>query len=626
MSRKRLFAWLALVILLLAAAARFHQLGEQSLWYDEGVAYAHARRSFPELIPLLQRNVHAPAYFALLGAWEDLAGASEFSLRALSAFFSILSVAWTYALGRRLFHPIAGLAAAALTAFNTFSIYYAQEARMYAMLAAVAGGSMWVYVGFLRHVSRGLRRRALIGGVIALGLLNGIGMYTHLAYALVMLTQGLMALLWRPATWRVLLAYAAAACFSLVLFSPWLPPVLSQVFAQPNLSDVVSLDQMLWVLQGWFAFGSAFEFSMGSMGFAVYFLLLFGLIGQRGERGRWRMLLPVAWALVSVLVYLYLELTTRYIRFLLPAQLAFALWMGRGLWVLWTYQVGGGHPWLRQLPKWAALAAGAGCLLTLANGLDILYRHPDFQRDDVRGLARRIEASLRPGDAVLVSAAGVAEVLGYYYDAAAPLYGLPTSADDDQTREQVLAILAEHGRIYAVFYGAEEQDPNGIVESTLNRYAYEIHEAWVGDMRFVRYATARLDAPQRLDLRFGDWIVLRSYALGSAPARPGDVLPVQFIWSADERPAVRYKVFLQLLNADGRLAAQRDSEPGGGLSLTTAWPSNRPVLDNHALMLPADLPAGEYTLIAGLYDINDPAARLPVNDASYVELAPIRVE
>ena len=101
---------------------------------------------------------------------------------------------------------------------------------------------------------------------------------------------------------------------------------------------------------------------------------------------------------------------------------------------------------------------------------------------------------------------------------------------------------------------------------------------------------------------------------------------MQFIWSADERPAVRYKVFLQLLNADGRLAAQRDSEPGGGLSLTTAWPSNRPVLDNHALMLPADLPAGEYTLIAGLYDINDPAARLPVNDASYVELAPIRVE
>ena len=636
MNRKLRFVWLALAILLLAAALRFHQLGEQSLWYDEGVAYAHSRRALPELVPLLQRNVHVPAYFALLGLWEDIAGASEFSLRAPSAFFSILSVAWTYALGRRLFHPIAGLAAAALVAFNTFSIYYAQEARMYAMLAAVAGGSMWVYVGFLRGISRGLRGRAVLGCVIALGLFNGIGMYTHVAYALVMLAQAAMALLWPAAPGRqttlaasrALLAYILASLLTLALFLPWLSLAVSQVSAQPNLADAVPLDRVLPVLQGWLAFGSAFEFSMGNMSFVVYFFLLFGLVGaNRQQRGWWQMLLPVTWLLVSVLTYLHLELTTRYIRFLLPAQLAFSLWMGRGLWVLWTYKVRVRHPWLRLMPKWAALVAGAAFLLTLADGWDILYRHPDFQRDDIRGLARQIEDSLHAGDAVLVSAAGMAEVLHYYYHADAPLYGLPTSADDDQTRRQVLDIVNGHNRIYALFYGTDEQDPNGVVESTLNRHAYEIHETWVGDMRFVRYATAaRLDEPQNLDQRFGDRIWLRSYALGSPTARPADALPVQFIWSADERPPVRYKVFLQLLNADGRLAAQRDSEPAGGLSPTTTWEAHRPVLDNHALLLPADLPAGEYTLIAGLYDINDPAARLPVNDASYVELAPIRVE
>ena len=147
-----IFTTLALVIILIAVAVRFHNLGVQSLWYDEGVAYTHSLRTLPELIPLLQRNVHVPAYFALLGLWEDITGSSEFSLRALSVFFSILSVAWTYALGKRLFHPIAGLVAAALVALNTFSIYYAQETRMYAMLTAVAVASMWVYVGFLRSV------------------------------------------------------------------------------------------------------------------------------------------------------------------------------------------------------------------------------------------------------------------------------------------------------------------------------------------------------------------------------------------------------------------------------------------------------------------------------------------
>ena len=327
------------------------------------------------------------------------------------------------------------------------------------------------------------------------------------------------------------------------------------------------------------------------------------------------------------MVYLHLELTTRYIRFLLPAQLALALWMGRGLWVLWTQKIQSGPSILRFIPKAAAAAISAVFLLTMANGLGILYRHPDFQRDDIRGLARQIEESLRPGDAVLVSAAGLTEALGYYYKADAPLYGLPTSADDVQTRRQSLDIIDAHDRIYAVFYGAEEQDPNGVVESTLNRHAYEIREIWVGDMRFADYATAAaLDAPQRLDLRFGEEIWLRSYALGARSARAGETLPVQFIWSADARPAGRYKVFLQLWDADGRLAAQRDSEPAGGLSLTTTWEADRPIRDNHALLIPADLPAGEYTLIAGLYDINDPAARLMADGASYAELARVRVE
>ena len=619
MNRRLLFMWLALAILLLAAAARFYRLGAQSLWVDEGIAYAHSLRSLPELIPLLQRNVHAPAYFALLGLWEDAAGASEFSLRFLSAFFSVISVAWTYALGKRLFHPIAGLAAAAFVALNSFSVYYAQEARMYAMLAAVAGGSMWLYVGLMRG-------RRLTGAAIALGLLNGLGLYTHLAYSLVMLAQVALALPWlmnRQRAWRTLLAYVCSSLIAVILFLPWLPTAISQVFAQPNLAAAASPGAVLRVLMGWLSFGNAYEFSAGGINAVGYFVLFLGLIGPK----RRSMLLPVTWALVSVLVYLYLELTTRYIRFLLPTQIAVALWMGRGLWVLWTQRIQSGPSIRRFIPKTAAAVISAAFLLTMANGLDVLYRHPDFQRDDIRGLARQIEESLRPGDAVLVSAAGVVEALGYYYDADAPLYGLPTSADDGQTRRQVMDMIDAHNRIYAVFYGAEEQDPRGIVESTLNRHAYEIDEVWVGDLRFVRYAAAvRLDAPRRLDLRFGDEIWLRSYALGSPTARAGEALPVQFIWSADARPAGRYKVFLQLLDADGRLAAQRDSEPMGGLSLTTTWEADALMMDNHALLIPSDLPAGEYTLIVGLYDINDPAARLMVNGASYAELARIRVE
>lgn len=638
-NRTLLYTLLASLIVLIASGARFHLLDAQSLWYDEGVSYTHALRTLPELVPLLQRNVHVPAYFGLLGFWEDVAGSSEFSLRVLSAFFSIISVAWTYALGKRLYHPIAGLVAAGLVALNTFSIYYGQEARMYAMLTGIAGASMWVYVGFLRKPTwkQGL----------ALGLLNTVGVYTHVVYALVMLTQGVMAVVWLLGLLyqeitsddrtrlrgflSTLGAYSLANVLTIALFAPWLTVALSQVFSQPNISDPVPLELVLRVLQGWFAFGNTFEFSMGNMGFVMYFFLLFGLISSRPQERQlntiWRMFLPVMWVVISVALYLYLELTTRYVRFLLPTQLAFALWVGRGVWVLWTRKTRGAHPLVRNIPRVAAFVATFALFFTLANGLNPLYTHPDFQRDDIRGLSKAITDNIQEGDAVLVSAAGVGEVLRYYYDAENPVYGLPTSLDDEETAQTVRDIVAEHDKIYAVFYGTDEQDPNGTVESTLNNSAYEIGEQWFDDMRFAQYvAPATFEDVNTVDARFGDVIVLESYALSNDIVSAGDALQLQLTWVADETPTTRYKVFLQLLNSDGVLVAQRDSEPAGGLSLTTNWQADTPIVDNHALVIPPDLPAGDYTLILGLYDINDPSARANVDGNTYYEVAGIAVE
>ena len=78
---------------------------------------------------------------------------------------------------------------------------------------------------------------------------------------------------------------------------------------------------------------------------------------------------------------------------------------------------------------------------------------------------KQIEDNLRAGDAVIVSALGVEEVLRYYYDASAPVYGMPSTADENITRRQTLQIVAEHKRIHAVFYGAVQQDPKRIIEN-----------------------------------------------------------------------------------------------------------------------------------------------------------------
>ena len=627
---------LILALLLLASALRFHRLDAQSLWYDEGVAYAHSLRTLPELIPHLQRNVHVPAYFTLLGWWQDLTGSSEFALRALSALFSVASIAWTYALGRRLFHPLAGVVAAALTALNSFSIYYAQEARMYAMLAAVAGASMWLFAGWLRGRPP-LRGRWL--SVVALGFANALGLYTHVAYALVIAAQGALTAFWfggqllhaslgeraahrsLPFVTDVVRALLLAA----LLFLPWLPTALPQLSAQPNLSQAIAASEFLPQLLGVLALGLTYESSAGIAIAAIALLLGLGLLPLAGRRDA-RLLLPLVWLLVSVGIYLHLELTTRYLRFLLPAQLAFALWLGQGAYVVWTREIRGRQPTLRALPKLAAAAALGALLLAQVAGLDALYHGADFQRDDVRGLVARIESELRDGDAIVVSAPGFSEILGYYYTGEAPVYALPTSADAGETASDVLSLTLMHRRILAIFYGSEEQDPERAVERNLNFHLYQASEEWVGDIRFARYVGIdRMEDMQSLNALFGESIRLSDYSTSGRSVKPGDYLLVGLFWLADETPDRRYKVFLQLLDREGKLVAQRDSEPAKWTEPTTSWEAGFTYPDRQALLIPEHLPAGDYTLIVGLYDISDPAARLPIGDSTYLELGTIEV-
>jgi mannosyltransferase len=516
-----------LAVLLVASAVRWHQLGAQSLWYDEGVAFGHSQRTLPEMIPMLQNNVHVPAYFGSLALWEDFVGATEFGLRAWSVLFSIIAVALAYALGNRLYGRFAGITAALFVALNTFAIYYAQEARMYAMLSAVAGASMWVFAGFEGAVRRhlaGQAHRKVIQYAVALSLLNALGMYTHFSYALVMVAQGILWVLWLIGRgygvvqgrehWQGLLrgfmAYFLLNVGTILLFLPWLDIALRQTSSQPNISATLMWEQMARILQGWLTVGITFEDNVGGMGIVMYFFALFGLLipahMKQREGAWWRMLLPVVWVLASVSIYWYLGLYDRYLRFLLPAQLGASLWLGRGAWVLWHFRTREQNSPVRYLPRFAAIFAVGAFAYTLANGLTPLYEDEQYLRDDYRALLADVERDMNEGDALIVSAPGLQEIVGYYYEGDEPLYPVPITDDPAQ---ETRAIINQHDDLFVVLYGTGEQDPQGLVSSTLNSEAYPISDTWYGDVRLLRYATpATISDEQTLDVTLGDAIVL----------------------------------------------------------------------------------------------------------------------
>ncbi|MBK9051019.1 MAG: hypothetical protein IPL78_08915 [Chloroflexi bacterium] len=155
------------------------------------------------------------------------------------------------------------------------------------------------------------------------------------------------------------------------------------------------------------------------------------------------------------------------------------------------------------------------------------------------------------------------------------------------------AIAAQHDRLYAIFWGEAEQDPNRFVERWLDANTFKAVDEWVGDVRFVVYAvpsTPATDMNTPLNLRFGDSITLLGYTLAETNLAPGDIVQITLFWQTDTPLETRYKVFLHLVDANGQLVNQRDSEPGGGLALTTTWTSGETVLDNHGVLIPANAP------------------------------------
>ena len=234
-------------------------------------------------------------------------------------------------------------------------------------------------------------------------------------------------------------------------------------------------------------------------------------------------------------------------------------------------------------------------------------------------MAARIAAEQHPNAGVILNAANQWEVFTYYHQEGAPVYPLPAGRPDaTRIAEQLAELATKHDRLYAIFWGEAERDPERLVERWLDAHAFKAGDEWIGDVRFVTYALpGRLATEMQtpVDARFGEQIVMQGFSLASDQAAPGDILQLALFWQSDSLLSKRYKVFLHLVDQQGNIVSQRDSEPGGGLALTTTWEPGTTIIDNHGIPVPPDVPPGRYTLLLGLYDPGDPAIRLPVVDA-----------
>jgi len=621
--------FLLLAILLLASLLRFYRLDAQSFWNDEGNSARIAERPLDLILEGAAGDIHPPGYYLLLHYWRALFGQSELALRSLSVVAGLALVLFTYLLGRDLFGEAAGLMAAFLGAISPFAIYYSQEARMYALLAALSAASTYLLLYALTsrqhpisNIQYPIPRTPPPGIIAAYILTSAAGIYTQYAFSFILIVHNSIFVLWWLSVarrsvdrWRWLMLWAGAQVTIIVLYLPWLPTALKSVTGWSPAGRAYELAPALVDVLRILNVGVTLPVEEAAAALAVTgLLLLLGLWPRRTDRAGWFGVASIAlYLLLSIALLFAFDLyKSEWLKFLVVVLPPFLLLLAHGVENLTRFVIRQSPISNLQSQSTTRFLLLASCFLLLAPSLRNLYFNPAYARDDYRQIAADISTALRPGDGVILNAPNQWEVFTYYYPDQ-DIYPAPYRPGQDGAEAFLAPLVEQYQRLFVLYWGDDESDPRRLIETWLATNAYKAGDRWYGRVRLATYGVAPLpeETAVLLNAGFGEIIRLRGYALEEKVFATGEVMPVTLFWEAQAPITERYKVTVQLLDGTGQLVAQVDTEPGDGLAPTTTWKPGQPLADLYGVSLPADLPPGRYTLIAGLYHVVS-GERLPV--------------
>jgi hypothetical protein len=178
----------------------------------------------------------------------------------------------------------------------------------------------------------------------------------------------------------------------------------------------------------------------------------------------------------------------------------------------------------------------------------------------------------------------------------------------EEVRVKWLNDLAARGPFWFI---ADEGDPASVDENR-NAHAFaseqlcKVDTQWGGSALVSRFVGRNgTPLPVTTSALFGDQIELTGAQLYPSTLHAGGTLCVELDWRALKKPDGDYTVFVHLVDPSGQVIAQTDMQPQGSFAPTSRWKADSTLSDKHGLILPANLPAGEYTMRVGLYRSDD---------------------
>lgn len=255
-------AGLLAVLVLVSLYLRTRQLNFY-YWIDEALSVGISSHPLGQLPHLLREDGSPPLYYVLLHFWMQAFGRGEVATHWLSEIFALITIPVSYWGGASLFGRRTGAYAAVLAAGVPFLTSYAQETRMYSLLALL---SLVVAIAFV-HAFVYRRRRYLPVFSVALAAAlytHNWGLFLGLATFIAYLVCVWLAPAPRRALWRDgLIGFGTVA----VLFLPWLPTLFYQA---QHTGAPWALAPVVWSLT------TAFYFIAGGRGATMTLALAAG--------------------------------------------------------------------------------------------------------------------------------------------------------------------------------------------------------------------------------------------------------------------------------------------------------------------------------------------------------------
>ncbi len=565
---------LLLLGLMVAFALRLYRLGDENIWWDEGLSILAARKSLPGATLWTAADVHPPLYFWLLWFWRQVAGESWFALRFITVLEGMLGVALLAPLGRRLSgRASVGTLALWLLALSRFHIWWCQQMRMYVLAGTTALFALTFLTGWLR---RPAERRDRLGLLLA----TAAALYTVYSNVQLLIIENLTVLRallvqrGRAQRLAMLRRWVLLQLGSLLLFLPWLALALprmrswSVVEKPATLAFVAELYAVL-VTTGISTFIGHYLLPAG-----IAFLLTgWGLVhlwrcSPTRRTGLVMLVLGIVipplviWTLTQPRGFFYTPRVEA--RYLLPFAPLFDLLLA------WAMVA------LHRLRPWAGKAAAAA-MMTLSLAVLPPYYRGRYLRDDYLTMSRLIWACGRSDDlVVLVSGDRYALFLPDYDapqapDGRPPVFLMPGAPplDAATVASTLKPLLATHPRIWLAEVEAAMQDPNGEVARFLageREVALQHHFGYNRLTLFAERAEEpRVTHPPRLarPIDLGTTLQFVGLEMASREFRPADHVHFLLYLRSTRPQSLRAR----LVGEDGRIVGENrlDLPAGRGL-------------------------------------------------------------